>query len=718
MNGRDIAEVAPHERRVLLGYLANATGRLDRRDPEAEALVDWLTEHRALLAADRGSRDRLEELLEEDPAPERPSNRGAARRRGRKRKGDALAAPTAATWRGLKAWLDGGARAAAEVEPDSTARLLRRLGDALELPRRDVAILDVLLRYETQPLVEDLMDALLERTGRRRWRNFLSLHNRVLPAVLGMTRASFRRRFLSEAPLIQSGLASVDEQHRLSVIERLYRLTAMAPEDFDPRRLLLGPARSSGLDWSDFEHLGDDRDHLADIVRGALEQRRRGVNVLLHGPPGTGKTAFCQTLAHRLGVELFSVGETDDEGDEPTRRQRLAELRLAQRLLADDRNAIVLFDEMDDLLPDSGFGFRRRSGRRAGRGAGSKVFLNRLLEEAPVPTLWITNEARSFDPAVLRRMMFAIELRLPPAPVRARVWSRQLAAAGIEATDDDALALAREFDAPPGVAAGATEAASLAGGGIGAARRSVRGLSRVLGCERPRRREGPAFDPALIEADLDLAALVDRLAASGEIRFSLCLTGPSGTGKSAWVRFLAERLGLETRHERASDLLSMWVGGSEKNIARAFARARDEKAFLVFDEADSLLADRRRAIRRWEVSQVNEMLTWMESHPLPFACTTNHGDNLDPATLRRFVFKASLGYLGPESVAAAFRLFFELAPPRELLSLRALTPGDFSVVRRKAETLGQTDDPAALLAMLEAECLAKPGVGGAIGFGA
>ncbi|MCY4131014.1 MAG: AAA family ATPase [Nitrospira sp.] len=53
------------------------------------------------------------------------------------------------------------------------------------------------------------------------------------------------------------------------------------------------------------------------------------------------------------------------------------------------------------------------------------------------------------------------------------------------------------------------------------------------------------------------------------------------------IRYLAERLGLEISQKRASDLLSMWVGGTEKNIAGAFAEARSQEAFLVFDEADS-----------------------------------------------------------------------------------------------------------------------------------
>ncbi len=144
--------------------------------------------------------------------------------------------------------------------------------------------------------------------------------------------------------------------------------------------------------------------------------------------------------------------------------------------------------------------------------------------------------------------------------------------------------------------------------------------------------------------------------------------------------------------KRASDLMSMWVGETEKKIAAAFAEARDTGAFLVFDEADSLLADRRFAHRSWEISQVNEMLTWMESHPFPFACTTNFGEHLDAATLRRFVFKVTLNYLSPTQAVTAFRIYFGLAPPAEIATLTALTPGDFAVVRRKAALLGQLEE--------------------------
>ena len=154
--------------------------------------------------------------------------------------------------------------------------------------------------------------------------------------------------------------------------------------------------------------------------------------------------------------------------------------------------------------------------------------------------------------------------------------------------------------------------------------------------------------------------------------------------------------------------MSMWVGATEQHIATAFDEARDTGAFLVLDEAESLLGDWRLAQRSWEVSQVNEMLTWMETHPLPFACMTNFGEHLDLAALRRFVFKVALDYLAPEQVEGAFHAYFDLSAPASLAGIASLTPGDYSVEQRKAGLLGRLQEPEALAAMLRAERDSRP----------
>ncbi len=678
-----------YERHLLACYLANAAARLHRRDREAAALAEWVAdkENRVALA-------------------------GARRRRRARRWNPDCDRVSKEQFRELRQALQDERYAGARRR-DRTGQRLLRLAQTTGLSRTDTAILELLLRYRTHPVFESMIDDVFVDPSR--WHD-LNIKGRALSLMLGLSAGAIGRRLRNDAPLVRAGLVTIDNDGDLKVIDRLNRL-ALAPAgtQLDVNRLLFDAAPPSELDWSDFDHVAGDRDHVERLLKGALDSGAEGVNILLYGPPGTGKTEFCKAVAERLGVTLYSVGEADGDGDEPSRRERLQELRLAQRLLAQDRRSLLLFDEMEDLLSE---GFSLFGGPFAPKSQGgtSKVFMHRLLERAPAPTLWAMNDARDVSPALLRRMMFAFELRPPTSRVRARVWARQLERHGIGAKPEEVRALAAEFEATPGVAAGATAAARLGGGDIETVRRGVRSLSRVLGCEKPPQGAPERFDPALIRADIDPAALANSLAGSGGRRFSLCLQGPPGTGKSAYARALAERLGLEVLQKRTSDLLSMWVGGTERQIAGAFAEARDAGAFLVFDEADSLLADRRFAQRSWEVSQVNEMLTWMESHPLPFACTTNFGDRLDPATLRRFTFKVALDYLAPEQAGAAFRAYFGLEPPACLCDLAALAPGDFAVVRRKAEILDLLDAPEALAEMLREECEAKPGRPQVVGF--
>ncbi|WP_247646214.1 ATP-binding protein [Labrenzia sp. VG12] len=167
--------------------------------------------------------------------------------------------------------------------------------------------------------------------------------------------------------------------------------------------------------------------------------------------------------------------------------------------------------------------------------------------------------------------------------------------------------------------------------------------------------------------------------------------------------------------KRASDLLSKWVGGTERNIADAFADARYEQGVLFFDEADSLMFDRGTAQASWEAGQVNELLSWLDRHDQPVLAATNFASKLDAATLRRFDFKLELKPLERTGLAYAFRKFFGAEAPEEVLRLRNLTPGDFAVVKKQ---LRFTADPSVqdIASALVKEARLKPETGMAIGF--
>jgi AAA+ superfamily predicted ATPase len=470
--------------------------------------------------------------------------------------------------------------------------------------------------------------------------------------------------------------------------------------------MLAGVPQRPSLTAADFAEQAEPFALLTRLLGGALRRGAAGVNVLIYGPPGTGKTELARVLAAACGVALYAVGEENDYGEEPDRGVRIAALKRSQRLLERRGDALLLFDEMEDLFFDPG-----------GRRPPSKIFINRLLEGNMVPTIWTSNAINMVDPAHLRRMSYILKMGYPNAKARARIVARVAEAEGVAPEGSGLDSVLPQGAGTAGVARAALRAASLAGGGAADARAVGRSLILGLrgGRALPPEPDG-AVDLDLYEADVPVGPLLERIAAPGApADVSLLLTGPPGTGKTALAAALAERLDRPLLVKRASDLLSKWVGETEAQIAEAFAEAREKGALLLFDEADSLLSDRAGAERSWEVTRVNELLTWMDSHPLPFVAATNFARRLDPAALRRFVFKIELMALSPALAARAWALFFATEAPAGLARVAGLTPGDFAVVARQLRYRSGAF-AAEILGLLEAEARAKPEPAAPIGF--
>ncbi len=550
------------------------------------------------------------------------------------------------------------------------------------------------------------------------------MHRGVIPSaiatILALPEADVRGALRAGGTLARSGLIRIGAQSLESLESRFKLLSpsfadAMMGDVDNPVTLLrhaLVESPPPSLDRSDFAHVEDSLSILVPYVANSLVSQRRGVNVLVHGRPGTGKTELARWLAKALDCPLFEVVSEDAEGDLLDAECRLQAYRAAQAFLA-QRRAMILFDEVEDVFSGDDHPFGRK-----GLAQSRKAWMNRQLEDNAIPTIWLTNRANGMDAAFVRRFDVVLEMSLPARSQRSRMVETHCKGLVSKA---DAERLADCAHLAPAVLVRASRVVDAAKHALTPAA-VTSGLTHLVDGTLKAQGHAPLaaattqlpehYSPDCLNVDVDVRAIAAGVRASGCAR--ICLFGPPGTGKTALGLWLAEQLDRPLTRRKVSDILGMFVGQSEANIAKAFREAQRDGSVLMFDEVDSFLGDRRNAQRSWEASLVNEMLSQMEQFEGVFIASTNLMDGLDQAALRRFDLKLRFGYLKPEQarkLMVANVEFLGLSGlSNEVLDAvtrqPALTPGDFAALARR-HRFNPFRHAGDLAAALREECLMK-----------
>ena len=465
------------------------------------------------------------------------------------------------------------------------------------------------------------------------------------------------------------------------------------------------PAIEPSLSLDDFAYLGEMKAMMLDYLQSSFAIHRKGVNILIYGAPGTGKTELATLLGKVLSVSVHNITYMDEDGDVISAEDRLNKCRFAQKVL-EGQSSLLIFDEIEDVFRGSFF--------EQSVAQQNKAWMNQLLENNNVPMIWLSNSVSGIDPAFLRR--FDLILEMPDLPLKNK-------SALITQLDEGKLS--------PAYVQHFAKVRSLTPAILSRTIRVAKELNTsnfaetllMMFNQTLKSQNKPKIEPLVLgkaDYNLDYVACNDNIHRISEglkqsKKGRICCYGSPGTGKTAWAAWLAEQLDMPLLLKQGSDLLNPYVGGTEQNIAQAFEQAKADNALLVLDEVDTFLFSREGANRSWERSQVNEMLTQIERFEGLMVVSTNLIEVLDPAALRRFDLKLKFDYLTlPQRLDFAKQQAEILGLPLlseedlgQIESLNLLTPGDFAVVARRHQ-FSPFQKVQDWLGALQGECEVKP----------
>jgi transitional endoplasmic reticulum ATPase len=428
-----------------------------------------------------------------------------------------------------------------------------------------------------------------------------------------------------------------------------------------------------------------------------------GTHTIFYGPPGTGKTSLAYGIGKELGLPIYLV----EHGGKEQSWKRQAAFTATVNMASQGEGALIIADDADNILGtrNSWFLFGSQSDKR---------WLHDILETPGVRMIWTVNSIASLEESVARRFSYSLRFKPFNREQRNRIWNTVLGDHRLDSffAPADINDLTNRFNVSAGVIEQAVRKASEMGFDSKdeirtAITQSLDAHQKLVnGGHEPLRHDNTSFDNFELEAlnvsGVNLPDLLRELKefdrylktsnSNESVSMSLLFFGVPGSGKSHMARFIAHHLGREVIFKSAADILSKWVGESEQNIRNAFIEAESkDNAILVIDEIDGLIGSRDRASRSWEVTQVNQLLTSIESYRGIQIFTSNRIGDLDAAAIRRFNYKLEFRFLRPEGTVILYKKILALLVETDLAKkleedlkeIKGLTPGDFKIVLTK-----------------------------------
>jgi transitional endoplasmic reticulum ATPase len=511
------------------------------------------------------------------------------------------------------------------------------------------------------------------------------------------------------SPLVTTGMIQLadteDEDELYPSIDEDIRQILMIP-NVDKTTMVenvLGRPAEAILQTSDFSYIAKDIDYIKQQIKAAVEQGQTGINILLHGPAGSGKTELSKAIAAELGLTLYSVGEKDEGQDIGSAQHRVGKLFLAHSFLKGSKDAILLFDEIEDLL-NKGTDTEKKAD------TFSKIVVNRLIENNPVVTIWAGNDPDKFHDSVRQRFTYSIYVDYPPVMMRMKVWEKQLELNGLDLPKQDVAYLSRKYQAPPRMIANAIGSACRGDRNVAAIELSLRASSRITYGHADALEIGGSvsekFSLDLLNYDKGKENYFAAIIASGQSPrpYSLLMQGLPGSGIANTGRYLAEVAAMNPLELDMRELCAPHpMRSPESKIRSAFQAAADSKNLLIISNLDALSEDIEKSGSQWRNGGLTSVfLDGLYHHDLPVVASIFNPDReLPPSLQDAFTLQLKFSPLSGDQCRSAYKIYFGDEAPAEIQFPDRLVPGDFATVHKiKGKNLNGGPEPTELVRLL------------------
>src|SRR5437764_1586120 len=496
------------------------------------------------------------------------------------------------------------------------------------------------------------------------------------------------------------------------------------------------------VSYEDIGGLGKELQRIREMIELPLKYPavfdRLGVEppkgVLLYGPPGTGKTLIARVVASETNAAFFIIN-----GPEIMNKfYGESESRLRSVFQEAQRRApsIIFIDELDALAPK-----RTEMGGEVERRIVGQLLalMDGMASRGQVVLIGATNQPNALDPALRRPGRFDREISLRVPDVRGRMEILRIHSKDAALSND--IDFARIAQLTPGYVGADLEALCREAAMI-ALRRVLPHIDYQRGyipyetlvslnitmadfqaalreIEPSTTREvyvefsettwndigGLEKTKAMLTEGVEWPLRFPEIYANAKVEAprGVLLSGPPGSGKTLIARALANQCEANFISIKGPELLSKWVGESEKGIREVFRRAKQAAPCIVFfDELDALAPRRAGGELDGQVGNrvIAQLLTEMDGiegrEGVIVLAATNRAELIDPALLRpgRFDLVVELDYPDEEERAAIFAVHTRgkpLAPEINMEELAQLTPGrsgaDIEAICRRASLL-------------------------------